>query len=132
MLIGDIEIPIVGEIEESLSADVDEISPLPPYSDSIDHVGVKHEPSVRTVIFTVYLNEELHSDSLSLAEQKSQMKKLRKKKIEQNNINYFGYKGHLSVQDVSFSDNGDSAIINEVEIETRFLPWPKFISESDP
>ena len=132
MFIGDVEIPIVGEIIETQAADVDEISPLPQYNNEIDHVGVKHEPSVTTITFTVYLNKLIHSQEYTLSQQKQEVKSLRRSNVEQNPIDYLFYKGHLVIQNVDLTDNADSVIINEAEIEARYLPWPKFYPESEP
>lgn len=124
--IGDIELPIVATVEEESEAEEDEIK------SELNSVVVKHEPSVKTVTITGYMNEELHSDSLSLDEQKAQLNSLRDKSKLENPFVYQSYKGHLFIQEVNFSQNSDSRIVNEFEIIARYFPWPKYYSEDEP
>jgi len=130
--IGNVEIPIVFSIDENTTADVDEIAPLPSADATVDHVGVQHEASVKMLTISGYLNQEIHSQDFTLAEQESDVKNLRKNSVTDNSINYFDYKGYLMVENVDVTDISDSRIINEVVIETRYFPWPKFYPESEP
>ena len=127
MFIGDIEIPIVSDVEEGSASDVDEISSL-----SIDRVAVKHEPGLREITFDCFLNEQLHSESLTLDEQKKQVKSLRTREVDKNSFNYKDYKGHLLIEDINFIDNSESVIVDEVIIDARYFPWPKYFPESEP
>lgn len=130
--IGDVEIPIVFIIDEETEAEVDEINPHPAVGDSIDQVAVKHEPSVQSITIEGYVNEELHSSNLSIPEQKEKIRDLRNNEILDNSFNYREYKGHLLIEDVDFADNADSKIVNEVAVEARYLPWPKFYPDNEP
>lgn len=127
--IGDIEIAIVGEIEETIESEVDEIKDA---FKSLDNIPVKHRPSVETISITGFLNKEIHSQNLALNEQKNEVKQLRVSDVEKNSVNFMGYKGHLLVETINIDDNSDSGIIKEVEIEGRFFPWPKYYPESQP
>lgn len=129
MNIGNIELPIVSDIETRDEADVTEIKDG---FKNIDSTAVKHKPKVETLVISGFLNEEIHSNNISISEQKRKIKELRKKKAIENSINYKDYKGHLLSDSVNFTDNSGSKIINEVEIEARYFPWPKYYSEDEP
>jgi hypothetical protein len=126
MNIGTIELPIINNIETSVQSEVDEIK------SELDSVTVKHTPSVQSISIVGFLNSELHSQNLSLENQKNELRKLRSKTKDENSINYQKYKGHLLVDNVKFSDNGESRIVKEFEIEGRYFPWPKYYPESEP
>ena len=131
MFIGDVEIPIVSEITPLVDAEVDEIRPLKSYDDPIDNVPVKHENTVLELTISGFVNSETHNQHLSLDEQKQELKLLRKRDKFENDINYKNYKGHLLVLGVDFVDNGENRIVNEVEVEARYFPWPKYYPESN-
>lgn len=126
MYIGDIEIPIVSDIIDGTDAEVDEIKPLKEYGNDMDSVPVKHEQGVQTVTILGFLNQELHSEDLTLNEQKAEVRSLRDKTKLDNHIEYKEYKGHLLVENVNILDDGSSRIVDEVEIEARYFPWPKY------
>lgn len=129
MNIGDVELPIVADIEVQEEADVTEIK------DGFKHLDstpVKHSPSVDTIIISGFTNQEVHSGNLSLSEQKSRLKALRKNDVTQNSFTYGEFNGYLLIEDVSFSDTSDSKIINDVEITARYFPWPKYYQEDKP
>ena len=132
MFIGDVELPIVSEIIPSSEADVDEIRPLKSYSDPIDNVPVKHENAVLELTISGFINSETHNQHLPLQEQKKKLKSLRKNNKFDNDINYKRYRGYLLVEDVNFTDDGSSRIVNSVEIVGRYFPWPKYYPESEP
>lgn len=132
MKIGNIELPIVSDIVDSSEADVEEIKPNPAKGDSIDSVPVKHEASVQSVTILGFINEEVHSGGLTLDEQKEDIKNLRDRGKIDNTINYRDYKGHLLVENVNVLDEGDSRIVDEVEIEGRYFPWPKYYPGDEP
>lgn len=129
MKIGDVEIPIVSNVEHQEESEVDEIKDAFKH---IDSTPVKYSSSVDTIFISGFLNEEKHSKSLSIAEQKSLLKSLRTISVVENTFKYRDFKGHLLVEEVSFSDNSDSRIINEVEITARFFPWPKYYPGDEP
>lgn len=129
MKIGTLELPIVSDVEPQDQANVTEVKDAFKH---IDSTPVKHESTVDTIIITGFINEKVHSEQLSLSEQKKKLKSLRKSDIVENTINYRGFKGHLLIEDVSFSDSTDSRIINDVEITGRYFPWPKYYPESEP
>jgi len=128
MDIGSVELPIVAGIEDGTEAEVDEI---PVYS-SPDPVVSKHDAKIPTLTITGFVNEEIHSSGLTIPEQKQRLKNLRKNSVLDNTFTYDTYKGHLMVETVDFTDNADSKIVNGVEIEARYLPWPKYYSENEP
>lgn len=130
--IGSVEIPIVNAVEEVEETSVDETTPLPAKSDSIDNVAVKHEPSVQTVRISGYLNEDLHSESLPIAEQKEEVKTLRTRDVTDNPFSYLDYYGYLLIENIDLTDNSDSRIVNEVTIDARYHPWPKYFTEVEP
>lgn len=132
MNIGSVEIPIIFNIEESSETEVDEIDPLPQQGNEIDPVVVKHEPSVQQLTIIGYLNEELHSSNKTLSEQKKDIKGLRDNSVTDNTFTYRNYNGHLLVEDVSFSDNLQNSIVNEVQLDVRYLPWPKYYKDNKP
>jgi uncharacterized protein YacL (UPF0231 family) len=132
MKIGDVELPIVSEITPFIEAEVDEIKPLKSHSDSIDSVPVKHENSVEEITIGGFVNSEVHSQHLSLDEQKEDLKKLRRNSKFDNSFTYSDYNGYLLVEEVDFDDNSDSRIVHEVEIECRYFPWPKYYSGDRP
>lgn len=125
--IGNIELPIVAGVNPIEESEVSEIQPS-----NTQTVAVKHEPERTTIIITGFLNQELHSSSLTIGEQKSQIKSLAQNKTLDNSINYRDWKGHLLIENVDFDDNSDSRIINEVEIEAKYHPWPQFYPENEP
>lgn len=126
MFIGDVEIPIVGDISDSQESEVDEIKGNNSYKYNIDSVAVKHESSVPTVTIFGFVNQKLHNQHLSIEEQKKELKKLRERGRIQNPINFKGYYGYLLIEEVDFTDNANSKIVNEVEITARYFPWPKY------
>jgi hypothetical protein len=125
--IGNIELPIVAGVNPIEESEVSEIQPS-----NTQTVAVKHEAERPTIIITGFLNQELHSSSLSIQEQKSHIKNLSKKETIENSFNYRDWKGHLLIENVDFDDNSDSRIINEVEIEAKYHPWPQFYPENEP
>lgn len=129
MMIGDVELPIVSDIEEQEQAEVSEIKDGFKH---IDSVTVQHKPSIQTIIISGFVNEELYSSNKTISEQKSDIKSLRQLNIEDNTIDYRDYKGHLLIENINFGDNPDSKIINDVEIEARYFPWPKYYPENEP
>lgn len=131
MNIGDVEIPIVSDIIDGSNAEVDEIKPLKEYDNNMDSVPVKHEASVQTVTILGFLNQELHSENVTLDEQKAEVRTLRDKSKFDNQIDYKEYKGHLLIENVNVLDDGASRIVDEVEIEARYFPWPKYYPEAD-
>lgn len=124
MQIGNIELPIVASVEEDSEAEIDEIK------SQLNSVTVKHEASVKTLNISGYINQELHSEHLTLDEQKARLNLLRGRDVLDNSFIYQSYKGHLLVEEVNFSQNSDSRIVNEFEIIGRYFPWPKYYSES--
>ncbi len=130
--IGNVEIPIIFSIDENRESDVDEIAPLPSVATTVDHVGVKHDASVKTLTISGFLNKETHSQGYTLSEQRSDVKNLRKNTVTDNSFNYFEYKGHLIVEDVDVTSVTDSKIITEVIVEARYYPWPKFYQGNEP
>ena len=131
MFIGNVELPIVSEITPLVDAEVDEIRPLKSYSDAIDNVPVKHENAVLELTISGFINSETHNQHLPLQEQKKKLKSLRKNDKFDNDIDYKRYKGYLLVEDVNFTDDGGSRIVNSVEIVGRYFPWPKYYLESE-
>jgi hypothetical protein len=123
MKIGDVELPIVTLVEEGETAEIDEIKD--PYK-KYDVVPVKHEPEVNTLTITGFVNQKTHSDGLTLSEQKEELKTLRTNGVLDNSINYKDFYGFLLVDTVNLDDNPDSRIVHEVEIESRYFPWPKY------
>lgn len=120
--------PIVAGIEDGTEAEVDEIKQLR----SLDPVVSKHDAKVPTLTIVGFVNEEMHSGGLTIPKQKQKLKNLRKNDVLDNTFTYNTYKGHLMIESVDFSDNADSKIVNGVEIEARYLPWPKYHSEHEP
>lgn len=121
--IGSVEIPLILQIEEARSAETDELQ------DAFKNnkpIPVKHEADNIQLIITGYINEEIHSENLSLNEQKREIKSLRKSSKKDNPIDYKGYLGHLLIESVDFIDDGESRIVDEFEIEARYFPWPKY------
>jgi hypothetical protein len=123
MKIGDIELPIVTLVEEGETAEIDEIKD--PYK-KLDVVPVKHKSAVNTLTITGFVNQKTHSDGLTLSEQKEELKSLRTNDVLDNDIDYKDFYGFLLVDTVNLDDNPDSRIVHEVEIESRYFPWPKY------
>lgn len=132
MFIGDVQIPIVSEIIAMKEAEVDEIAPLNSFGEVLDRIPVKHENLVENVTVLGFINKEAHHQNLSLEEQKQEIKSLRKNSREENNVDYKQYEGYFLVEDVNVLDDGDSRIVNEVEIEARYFPWPKYHPDERP
>lgn len=126
MQIGNIELPIVASVEEDSEAEIDEIK------SQLNSVTVKHEPSVKTLNISGYINQELHSEHLTLDEQKQRLIILRKRSKLNNSFVYHSYKGYLLVEEVNFAQNSDSRIVNEFEIIARYFPWPKYYPSKEP
>lgn len=132
MFIGDVEIPLVAEISEQTSVEVDEIYSLPSVENEIDNLAVKHKPSLKILTFTAYLSEFIHSQDLSIEEQKEEAKSLRRQSTEQNSIDFLDYKGHLSIREVDLTSNADSVVVEELTIEAVYHPWPAYFEEQEP
>lgn len=126
--IGGIEIPIVSEFETEEESSVSEIDSI----SSIDNIAVKHESALSSVSISGFLNQEVHSDQNSIEKQKSDLKRLRKRDVSENPINFQSYKGHLFIESIDFNESSNSVIVEEVTIEGRFYPWPKFFPENEP
>jgi len=126
MKIGTVELPIVSNIDEQEQSDVTEIK------SELDSVAVKHEPQVRDLIISGFLNQEAHSNSLTIDQQKDEIKSLRLKQKKDNGIDFRNFKGYLLVQSVNVDENTDSKIIKEIELECRYFPWPKYYSGDEP
>lgn len=128
MKIGEVEIPIVSQINPENNAEVDEINSI----SGIENVVVKHEASPETITISAFLNEEVHSSSLTIEEQRKNVENLAKNETIDNSFNYKDYKGHLFIEDIDFEQNGDSKIIERFEITARYFPWPKYYPENEP
>jgi len=126
MKIGTVELPIVSNIDEQEQADVSEIK------SELDSIAVKHESEVRDLIISGFLNQEAHSNSLTIDQQKDEIKSLRLKQKKDNDIEFRNFKGYLLVQSVNVDENTDSKIIKEIELECRYFPWPKYYSSDEP
>ncbi len=132
MFIGDVELPIISEIIPSKEADVDEIKAFPSFDFAIDSIPVKHENLVMELTISGFVNSETHNQHLPIEEQKKELKNLRRREKKDNPINYKQYKGYLLVEEVNFVDDGDSRIVNNVEIIARYFPWPKYYLGDEP
>lgn len=130
--IGDIEIPIVFEMERSEASPVNEIYPRNSFGNEVDNVLVEHESDVQDVTIIGVVNQELHSSNLSLDEQKKDINSLRGTQKLDNSFKYLDLKGYLLIESVNFTDNFDSDIVNEVEISAKYFPWPQYYPESEP
>lgn len=122
MMIGDIQIPIVSLIQEMNEANVDEIK-----NNDVGNVVVQHEPDMTMISFGGFLNREAHKDHLPIAEQRKQLETLRERDFENNRFEFRDYDGWLMIENISvIEDSFDSAIVEEVEIEAWYYPYPKF------
>lgn len=130
--IGDITIPIVASFQGGEEAEVEEFTNLNASGKKVDNTVVQHDASVDTLTIVGFTNEELHPNSLTLSEQKEKIKKLRRRDVTDNPIDYKQYYGYLMIEDVNFTNSADSTIVNELEIVARYLPWPKYYSGQKP
>jgi len=121
--IGSVELPIIFAFDETKEAEVDEIRDPFKYS---ENVPVKHSARPSRFVITGYVNEIEHSKGKALEQQKKDLKQLRMKSVTDNSFEWKEYKGHLLIESINFTDSGDNRIVNEVEIDGRYLPWPKF------
>lgn len=122
MNIGDVEIPIVTAIIEMDQTTVDEIK-----NNDVDNVVVQHEPDMTMLTISGFLNREVHSTQKSLSEQREQIKNLRDRDFEANTFDYNVYDGLLMIETAQVIENSlDSAILEEVEIEAWYFPYPKY------
>jgi len=126
MKIGDVELPIVSNIDERKEADVDEIKSY------VDSITVKHDPKVRDLIISGFLNKNLHSENLDIDEQKAQLKSIRLKNKMDNTIDFKDFKGHLLIENINIDENSDSRILKNFELECRYFPWPKYFPSDEP
>lgn len=127
MFIGNSEIPIVSNIDSSASGEFDEIQPT-----NTKTILENHESEMLSLTIEGFVNEELHSSSLSLEEQKDNIRSLKSNEVVENAFNYKDWKGHLLVETIDFTDTSDSRIINEVEIDAKYFPWPQFYPGDEP
>lgn len=127
MNIGTIEIPIVSEIQEGSSAEYEEFQTY-----DIESTPVKHSSQPLELTIDGFLNEHLHSNSLTLDEQRNKIRELTDKSVTECSIDYDRYYGHLLIQSVSVDENGDSAIVNAVTVVGEYYPYPKHYSDSEP
>jgi len=122
MMIGDVEIPIVTGIIEMDQTTVDEIK-----NNDVDNVVVQHEPDMTMLTISGFLNEEVHSSGKTLDEQRKNLKQLREAEFESNTFDYNVYDGFLMIESAQVIENSlDSAILEEVEIEAWYFPYPKY------
>lgn len=122
MNIGDVEIPIVTAIIEMDQTTVDEIK-----NNDVDNVVVQHEPDMTMLTISGFLNEEVHSSQKSLDGQRKDLKQLREAEFESNTFDYNVYDGLLMIESAQVIENSlDSAILEEVEIEAWYFPYPKY------
>lgn len=126
MNIGNVELAIINSVDESIESELDEIK------SEIDSVAVKHEASVPTLTISGFINQEVHSGSLSLKEQENRIRGLRTNTKDQNSIDYREFKGYLLVEEVNFIDENNSRIVKEFEVIARYFPWPKYFAGSEP
>ena len=120
--IGHVEIPIVSQIEEVRECEIDEIKDA---FKKIDVVPVQHEPSPTSLTIFGFLNEELHSDDLSLEEQRREIKKLRRQ-TDTIVLDYKDYFGSFLIEDIDLKEDGENKIIRSVEIEGTLHIYPKY------
>jgi hypothetical protein len=122
MMIGDVEIPIVTGIIEMDQTTVDEIK-----NNDVDNVVVQHEPDMTMLTISGFLNKEVHSSQNSLDGQRKEFKQLRETEFESNTFDYNVYDGLLMIESAQVIENSlDSAILEEVEIEAWYFPYPKY------
>jgi len=122
MMIGDVEIPIVTGIIEMDQTTVDEIK-----NNDVDNVVVQHEPDMTMLTISGFLNEEVHSSQKTLDDQRKDLKELREADFESNTFDYNVYDGLLMIESAQVIENSlDSAILEEVEIEAWYFPYPKY------
>lgn len=127
MFIGNSEIPIVSNIDSSASGEFDEIQPT-----NTKTILENHEAEMLSLTIEGFVNEELHSSSLSLEEQKDNIRSLKTNEVVENGFNYKDWKGHLLVETIDFTDTSDSRIVNEVKIDVKYFPWPQFYPGDEP
>lgn len=123
--IGNIHLPIVSEISIDTDAETTEIKDAFKYHKT---QLVKHEPGQSEITITGFVCHipEVHPDNISSEEQKSRLRSLEKSNVENNFVDYKEFYGHFLVESVNFDRNTGVRILDEVQIDALYFPYPKY------
>jgi len=126
--IGDIPIATVSEKDISSSVSTDEFDLI---SEDSNIIFVSDEAS-KNISFLLILTRNGHPEKIDIEKQKEEIKKISRRNVEENDIFFGGKKGYLSIDSVNFNQNASKSNIEEVDIDGKFLAWPKHFPENKP
>lgn len=119
--IGNTTITSIQEVVLSASQEVDEmfiIGSTTNNARSGENLGQEIELSVTLV-------QSLHPNSLSVEEQRQEIKELTGISARNNSFQYQNLNGYISVESVDISETSDAPTLRRATIQGKYLPWPK-------
>lgn len=126
--IGTVPIGYIQEINFSDGTSVDEIDLVSEDS----NIVVNGEDESKEVQISATLTKDSHPLSNDVEEQRGDIKQLPNNSVEENSFISFGKQGYISVENVNVPESSDLSTVREVEIEGKFLPWPKQFPKDRP
>lgn len=123
--IGNVHLPIVAEIAIDTDAESSEIKDAFKYH---SNQFVKHDPGQSNFTITGFVCalEKIHPDNISIEEQKSRIRGLQRSETVDNFVDDKGFYGHFMVESVNFETDTGSRLIDEVEINAVYFPYPMY------
>ena len=128
MNIGDREVPSIQDIDPEQEQPTEEINPI----NLDDPVLVEHAADLTDLDIEGKLVEMLHSDDLSIPQQRQALRALVSTPKARNSIDYqpnttgFHWTGWLSVEEVDAPEDGARANVQEVTISAQYLPYSNY------
>lgn len=119
--IGDVEIPVIQNVDISTSSSVDEIEMV----EQDDHLLYAGEESAPQIEIEFALVESLHRGGKIVEEQRKEVESLVESKSTQNIFTYNIFNGRIAVEEVSIPESSDSPTYREGTIKGKYLAWPK-------
>lgn len=126
--IGTVPVSTIQEIIFSESVETEELDLLSDDSNII----VTGDNEVQEIDFLLVLDRNSHPEGISIEEQREDIKRIVRRRAEENSIKFESKQGHLSIENINIPEKGDIQNINEVDVEGKFLPWPKHFPDNEP
>jgi hypothetical protein len=125
--IGKVPVSSIQNIEVSSSQEQSEVDLIDEDTNFL-FLGAESAEDIN-IDFTLY---EDGTSSRTIEEQREELKQLIKEEDINNTFNFFGKKGRISVEDVSFPQDSSQSNIISGSITGQFLPWPKHFPDNTP
>ena len=130
--IGDVEIPVINNIDTDDGVSVEELNLV----DKDYNIALYGEREGIDMSIEFSLVERLSEQEKSIEEQRRDIKRLSNNHFKYNTMDMYGYKGWISVEEVSIPEESSVPTYREGEISGKFIepspPLPDFGEQSYP